>query len=111
MHSGNLLLQGIHLLAEFLILLLLLFFVGGAYEVILHSIHRVCPMQYYGAAVVHVTDQYREDILLCHVRLEPLVLADVLYNLPCLLVDKRFIGVFDAHLLCFQMVDSFFIFE
>ena len=58
-----------------------------------------------------VPPQSREDILLGHVGSAPFVLADILYDLPCLLRNKRLMRILKAELLRLRTLNAFFVLE
>ena len=68
-------------------------------------------MQYHRAAAVQAVDQSREDSLLCHVCSATLVLADILYDLPSLLTDECFVGIFEAELLRLRTLNALLVLE
>ena len=86
-------------------------FVGGAHEVVFYRIHGVRPIQYHGASTVQAVDQSREDILLGHVGSAPFMLADILYDLPSLLRNERFVRIFKAELLRFWTLNALLVLE
>ena len=85
--------------------------VGGTHEVVLYRIHGMCPMQNHGAAAVRTVDKPRKDILFCHICSAALMLADVLDDIPCLLVNECFVGVLEPKLFGFRTLDLFLVLE
>lgn len=90
---------------------LFLIFVRATHEAVFISRDGVSPMQHHGTVAVHAIDQSREHILLIHVRSAPLMLADILDDVPGFLVDQRLMGVLDPYLLGLRTLDLALVLE